>query len=400
MSRTASTERLTWARVVGAFLAVAVVLTGVVAIAGRWRRVPDVNAALQGPGWLDGWFHFDSGWYLQIATQGYSYTPGQQSSIAFFPVYPLTMRGLGTVLGDQQLAGWLVTLLAGLGVAVLFAAWVRDRLPRRSAVLAVVVLLVYPYAFFLYGAVYADALFVLCSLGAFLLLEKRWYLAAGLVGALATAGRPVGIAVAVGLVVRSLELLAADRAAISAPVGRLPLRDVVSSVRDVRLRHVGVLVSLVGIGAWCFYLWRRFGDPLAFVHVESAPGWDQGVGPHTWFKLSYVETFTSGHWQTGLLLTVQAAACVVAVLLLRRVLRLFGWGYLAYSSVVLAIPIVGTDDFMGTGRYVLAAFPVLAAAGDALAHIRRPWVRWSLVAGSAALLVALTFLYGRSYEVS
>ena len=401
MSRTASTERLTWARVVGAFLAVAVVLTGVVAIAGRWRRVPDVNAALQGPGWLDGWFHFDSGWYLQIATQGYSYTPGQQSSIAFFPVYPLTMRGLGTVLGDQQLAGWLVTLLAGLGVAVLFAAWVRDRLPRRSAVLAVVVLLVYPYAFFLYGAVYADALFVLCSLGAFLLLEKRWYLAAGLVGALATAGRPVGIAVAVGLVVRSLELLAADRAAISAPVGRLPLRDVVSSVRDVRLRHVGVLVSLVGIGAWCFYLWRRFGDPLAFVHVESAPGWDQGVGPHTWFKLSYLEIVRQDpFFSRGRLQTVQALTCLVAVLLMRRVWRRFGWGYAAYAAIAIAIPIIGTKDFMGTGRYVLVAFPILAAGGDFLASTERRWVRPVALAVSAALLLVLTTLYARGMEVS
>lgn len=389
--------RLPWSRVVAAYLAVAAVLTAVVAVAGRWRHAPDVSPALQGPSWLDGWFHYDAGWYLQIAGQGYSYTPGQQSSVAFFPVYPLGMRGLGNVLGDHQLAGWVITVLAGLGVALLFARWVWERLPQRSATFAVVALLVYPYAFFLYGAVYADALFVLCSIGAFLLLERRWYLAAGLVGALATAGRPVGVAVAVGLVVRALELLATDRAAVP---GRVPLRDVVGSVRDVRLRHTGVLLSLAGLGLWCWYLWSTFGDPLAFVHVESAPGWDQGVGPRTWFKVSFVETFTSGHWQTGLLLTVQAVACLVAVLLLPRVWRLFGWGYLAFAAVVLAIPILGTDDFMGTGRYVLAAFPVVAAAGDFVAGLRRPWVRWVLVAGSAALLVALTALFGASYEVS
>ncbi|WP_034621743.1 hypothetical protein [Cellulomonas sp. URHE0023] len=387
-----------WARVVAGYLAVAALLTAVVAFAGRWRHAPDVNPVLQGPSWLDGWFHYDAGWYLRIAGQGYFYTPGEQSSVAFFPVYPLGIRGLGNLLGDDQLAGWLITVAAGLGVAVLFAWWVSQRLPQRSASFAVLALLVYPYAFFLYGAVYADALFVLCSIGAFLLLERRWYLAAGLVGALATAGRPVGIAVAVGLVVRALELLATDRA--GTPGRPAPLREVVRSVRDVRLRHTGVLVCVVGLGLWCWYLWSRFGDPLAFVHVESAPGWDQGVGPHTWFKLAYVETFTSGHWQTGLLLTVQAVACVVAVLLLPRVWRLFGWGYLAFAAVVLAIPIVGTDDFMGTGRYVLAAFPVVAAAGDLLAQLRRPWLRWVLVVGSAGLLVALTLLFGASYEVS
>ena len=172
---------------------------------------------LQGPAWLDGWFQGDSGWYLSIATGGYSYVPGSQSSIAFFPVYPLGVRGLGGLLGDVQLAGSLLGVLAGLAAVLLFARWVWQRLPRRSAILAIAVLLVYPYSFFLYGAMYADSLFLLCAITAFVLLERRWYLAAGLVGALATAGRPVGVAVVAGLVVRTLEMLAESRRA-STPV--------------------------------------------------------------------------------------------------------------------------------------------------------------------------------------
>ena len=104
-------------------------------------------------------------------------------------------------------------MLAGLAAVLLFARWVWQRLPRRSAILAIAVLLVYPYSFFLYGAMYADSLFLLCAIGAFVLLERRWYLAAGLVGALATAGRPVGVAVVAGLVVRTLEMLAESRRA-------------------------------------------------------------------------------------------------------------------------------------------------------------------------------------------
>ena len=146
-------------------------------------------------------------------TAGYFYVPGSQSSIAFFPVYPLGVRGLGGLLDDVQLAGSLLGVLAGLAAVLLFARWVWQRLPRRSAILAIAVLLVYPYSFFLYGAMYADSLFLLCAISAFVLLERRWYLAAGLVGALATAGRPVGIAVAAGLVVRTLEMLAESRRA-------------------------------------------------------------------------------------------------------------------------------------------------------------------------------------------
>lgn len=387
-----------WKLVTVAFLAVAAVLTVVVTLANPYRRAPDLDPTLTGPAWLDGWFHYDAGWYLRIVTQGYDYVPGQQSSIAFFPVYPLTVRAVGTVLGDDQLAGTLVGVLAGLATALVFGRWAWDRLPRRSATLAIALLLVYPYAMFLYGAVYADSLFMLCTIGAFLLLDRRWYVAAGLVGALATAGRPVGTAVVVGLVVRTLEIVAQDRRTDpSLPVG---WRDLVGALRHVRLPQLGVLLSVLGLALWSGYLWLAYGDPLAFVHVESAPGWDQGVGPHTWFKLGYVELVRDGHYRTAALLTLQAIVCVLAVLLLPRVWRLFGWGYLAYAAVVLLIPIVGTDDFMGTGRYALAAFPVVAAAGDFLAGLRSRALRTGVLALSGVLLVVLTVLFGISFEVS
>lgn len=388
---TGSGPRLPWPAVLGAFLAVAAVLGVVVAIAERTvsRTVP----FLTGPAWLDGWFQFDSGWYHAIVTGGYSYEPGQQSSIAFFPTYPLLVRLLAWPLGDVQLAGTLAGLGAGLAAVLLYARWLSARLPARSAAVAVGVLLLYPFALYLYGAMYADSLFLLTAIGSFVLLERRQYVLAGLVGALATAGRPVGVAVAVGLVVRMLELLAQDR-------GDDGWSGVLRSVRHVRWRQAGVLLSAAGLVAWMTYLWVEFGNPLAFVEVESAPGWDQGVGPRTWFKVAYVEMFTAGHWRMALLLSIQAAACLVAVLALRRVWRRFGAGYLAYAVVVLAIPIIGTDDFMGTGRYVLVAFPALAAVGDYLATHRWRWLAPAFLAASAALLIVLTSYYARGVEVA
>ena len=404
--------------VAGAFAGLVVALSAVVALAAREHVRQDPE--LLGPSWMDGWFQYDAGWYLEIVRAGYSYLPGQQSSVAFFPAYPLTVRGLGDVLGDHQVAGHLLTVLCGLAAVVLFALWARRRLPRRTAVLAVAVLMLYPYAFFLYGPMYADALFLLSAIGAFALLERRWYLAAGLVGAVATAGRPVGVAVAVGLVVRTLEILAEDRRAARAggpdhgpdaddapdtddvAVARTwpGWRDVVAAVRDVRPRHVGVLASGLGLLAWCVYLWAEFGNPLAFVEVESAPGWNQGVGPRTWFKVVYLGTLVKGPYDIALLLTLQALACLCAVLLMRRVQRLFGWGYAAFAAVVLLIPLLGTKDFMGTGRYVLVAFPVMAAAADFLATRQRRWAVPVALVVSGVLLVVLTYLFGRGVAVS
>ena len=381
--------------VLGAFLAIAAILTVIVTL-GVLRAGPSLPY-LDGPAWLDGWSEGDSGWYYGIATYGYFYHPGQQSSIAFFPSYPLAVRAIGDVIGgDYQIAGSLLGVLSGAGAAVLFAGWVWRRLPRAGAITAIAVLLLYPYAFFLYGAMYSDSLFVLTAIGSFVLLERRYYWLAGLVGALATAGRPVGIAVAVGLAVRMLEMraesrLAADLAA-TVPGERPGWRDLLRAVPAVRWREAGVLVAGLGLAAWCVYLWVQFGDPFAFATVQEAPGWYQQGGPHTWFKVVFVGTLLKGPVDVAIRLTAQAVMCLFAVLLLPRVYRLFGWGYLAYSLVVLAIPIIGTKDFMGTGRYVLAAFPVIAAAGDFLATRRRGWVRpLVLVLLGVGLMVATAY---------
>ena len=56
-------------------------------------KAPEYPSVQTGPAWLDSWFHFDSVWYYTIATGGYSFTPGAESSIAFFPTYPMAVRG-------------------------------------------------------------------------------------------------------------------------------------------------------------------------------------------------------------------------------------------------------------------------------------------------------------------
>jgi hypothetical protein len=382
---------------------------------------------LDGPGWLDAWFQGDSGWYYRIADEGYFYIPGQQSSIAFFPAYPLLVSVVGAVLGgDVSTAAGLTTLVSAAGVVMLFADWVRTRVAPRTAVVAVAVLLVYPYSFFLYGSGYGDATFLLTVLGSFALLERRHYVLAGLVGAMATAGRPVGIAVAVGLVVRAVELIAQDRAARreaevlvgsaagrepsaggpgdaapDEPVGPVSFRNLVQAVPFVRWRQAALLLSGAGLVAWMVYLGVRFGDPLAFATVQGAPGWNQDGGPRTWFKAPFFGALYFGRWDDVALVVPQALVCLAAVLLVRTAWRRFGWGYTAYAVVSLAIPILGTKDFMGSGRYVLAAYPVLAAAAVVLTGDRRP--RWLAPVVLAVLFLGLctaTVAFVNGVEVS
>ncbi|MGH9188241.1 MAG: mannosyltransferase family protein, partial [Acidimicrobiales bacterium] len=125
-----------------------------------------------GSWFFEGWMRWDGGWYWGIADLGYAYTPGTQSSVAFFPGYPFAMRLFGRPIDNIPLAGIAITIMSGMLAAVLFWRWCRARLSRSAAVTALLLLAVYPYGWYLYGAIYGDALFLAASLSAFLLLER------------------------------------------------------------------------------------------------------------------------------------------------------------------------------------------------------------------------------------
>lgn len=320
------------------------------------------EAVLDAPAAVQGWLHFDSGWYVDIADHGYSYTPGQQSSVAFFPAYPLAMRAVSTLTGSTAVAGLVITLAGGLAVALLWWHWLRLQVAPDARWTAFLLLLLYPYAWYLYGGVYADAMFLALVLGAFLLVERGHLWWAVLAGALATATRPVAPAVVLGLLAVGLQRSGALRRAVDGGRARI-------DVDRSRLSPgvFGLLASSSGLLAYCAYLWARFGDPFAFLSVQSAPGWDQGAGPRTWFKLQFFDLLLGGH-AFVIRLFAPAIATMFFVVAIPFVWRRFGWGYGVYTAAVVLIPAMGSGDFQGMARYLMAAFPVFAWVAEWLAR--------------------------------
>ena len=337
--------------------------------------------AVDAPDVLAGWLHFDSGWYVSIADGGYGYVKGQQSSVAFFPGYPLAMRAVSQVTGSTAVAGLVVTGLSGLAVALLWWRWIAIRVRAPARLTVFLLLLLYPYAWYLYGSDYGDALFLACVLGAFVLVERDHLWLAALVGAVATATRPVGPAVVIGLIAVAVERSGALRRD-AATDGR---RRLAFDRSRLRPGHVGLVLSASGLVAYCAYLWSRFGDPVAFLSVQSAPGWDQGAGPRTWFKLQFFDLLFGGH-AFVVRLFPPAIATVFFLVMVPFVWRRFGWGYGVYTAAVVLIPSMGSGDFQGMARYLLAAFPVFALVGEWLAEsvVRR---RAALSVGGVGLIV-------------
>jgi hypothetical protein len=376
---------------------------------------------IETPRFLAGWARFDSGWYESIAHRGYFFQgKTAQSSVAFFPLYPLLTRWLSQAFGgDTSVWGVLITLLSGFGAAMLFWRWVSARLEPAAARAAFAVLAVWPFALYLYGAVYADALFVFLVLAAFSCLESDRVAVAALFGALATATRPVGIAVVIGLVARMLERRGVVRWAFldrwrwlgpqggragAPPDLREPKSDqgrtIVMQRRRLRPADPTIVLSVSGLVVYAIYLRQKFGDPFAFATAEAAPGWDQNPGPRIWFKAPWFRQLLRlpEHADYFALATLQGALAIFLLALVPKILKRYGWAYGLYTVAILGLPLAGSKDFQGLGRYALAAFPAFAILGEELAHRRHARLFW--FSTSFVALCALSVMYARGRYIA
>jgi hypothetical protein len=344
---------------------------------------------IAGGTWFEGWQRWDAYWYRTIVREGYVSYPGVQSSVAFWPSYPLLVRSVSWAFPSIFITGSIVTLCCGAATAVLLRRWVGVFVPRAAAVTTVALFSVYPYGYYQYGAVYADALFVAAAIAAFLLVERDRLFWAGVVGIVATAARPAGVVVAVALVLRVIELRNLARS--DGAEQRLTIWKRLDP-RILRWRDSPVALAFCGVGAWSIFLGVRFGDPMLFATVEST--WGQGAGPSTWLKFRIFEELrdrpleagTIGHIVQGLLL-------IGALALVPRILRRFGWAYALFTLGVIGLALVGTKDFQSSGRYLIGAFPCFAVLAEPL--VVRPPVRAAILITSLLALLVMAAAYGR-----
>lgn len=320
------------------------------------------------------WARWDSGWYASIAANGYTYTPGSQAPVAFFPGYPLAIRTLFSMGMDPFTAGFLVSLVCGIYACRLFLRWAAIQTDSKTAFAGTMLLILYPFAFYLYGAVYSDALLLMLVVGAFLCLEQDKLLPATLLGAAATFTRPVAPAVVLGLLVRQLERRR-------------------QKGERIRWNDFLPLLALGGIGAYMMHLRMRFGDPLAFIHVQSAPGWDQPPGWYTWLKITWFHIlFPKVAPLVAFRLVGHAAVALGALALVPATRRRLGLGYAVYTALAVGLPTIASKDFMGLGRYVLSAFPLFLTLAMLLRE-RTLWLTGWLVL-SGLLLAVLVLAWG------
>lgn len=353
--------------VVLAAAAVAAAVRGRDLGSGPWPALPG-----GGEGVVRALGRFDGGWYLELALRGYpgvDQVDGRLKSLAFFPLYPLSIRGVHDLTGLSPLAvGVLLsTLLGGVAVCLVWAL-VREVQGEAAATRAAAVFAFFPGAFVLSMA-YSEALLVAAAAACLLLLVRHQWVGAGLAAAVATAARP-NAAVLIGA------------CAWAAAVAVHRRRDW-SALWAVGLAPAGLL-------GYFGFLWIRTGEPLGWFRSQSE-AWRDHVDfggttigrvallvqdPHVSLDVRALNDLVNS---IGLLFVV-----ISVVLLLR-------WrppGAVAVYALGVLFMALASDHVGARPRFLLAAFPLVLAVG-----VRLDGRRYAAALGSsAAALAVFSFL--------
>jgi Mannosyltransferase (PIG-V) len=339
---------------------------------------------------------WDTGWFIRIAERGYDV----KETSAFFPVYPLVVRGLAFLIGSHLVAGVLISLVAAGIACVLLVELARPVLGERGAADAVLYLSLYPLAL-VFTSLYAEGLFLALSVGSFLAATRGRAWVAGVCGGLAVATRLVGLALAPALLLLLLRR---------------------NATRREQLGPIAVLLLPAALLGYRLYLRAHFGDSNAFTHVLAlhwyrktprlgpvdglwdavAAGWDGAVT-----LVRHVPRMSG--YPGGLTQADQLAAWnVVHLLLLIAVLwltwvawRRLGWVlglYAATVDVALLSSVVNRFPLQSVPRYAMLNFPLFLAL--AAVTQTRPRLRQVLLIGFGAVGTAAAIAFSRDVWVA
>lgn len=329
------------------------------------------------------WANFDGVHYLHIAESGYGLYEQ-----AFFPLFPLLIRILGTLLGGNYLLAsiFIVHVSCLLGLFLLYKL-VKLDFSERVAQWTIVFMLFFPTSFFLVS-VYTESLFLALTLGTIYMARKSKWLTAGILGAFATLTRLVGIFLLPALL---FEYVLQSKVK---NISLLPLR-------VFSRKALGIFLTPLGLVSYIYFLTITTSDSLAFVHAQPAFGAGRSRGdvillPQVLYR--YFRIFT----------TVSLSSYSYWIALLEILIFFISVAslYLAYKSGVRRSYIIFSffSIFIPTLSGTLSSLPRYALSGIAMfiffATIKSNFFRLTILLIGMMLETILAMLFLRGYFVS
>ena len=363
----------------------------------RLSRFPDMLYMM--------WVHFDSGFYLTIARDGYwsVHTLHGQSNWGFFPFYPLVIHLIAFPFGSDwstyQIGGILVANVAALVAAYYLYKLTTKEFNNTIAARAVFYLGLFPMSFYL-SAVYPESLFLALSIGCIYYARLRRWWWAGLLGALAALTRPAGVLLFAGLAWEYWNVLGDRFAPLKPSTGVIA-----SSGEWVRSRFIGLWRSLAAWRTWSgfvalalvpaalalfmIYSKLKVGAYTAYFMTQHY-GWDHSFSNPLVLVLNalqHPQPATPYDWNFYVLnmLSTLFFVCLL-VLVFRKLPAIYGITMLAFMILPLT-----TGKMDSVTRYDLTLFPayMILAWWSSQGKQEQQLRRYALIAVPFAILLSL-----------
>jgi hypothetical protein len=307
---------------------------------------------------------WDGDWYDAIADRGYGDLPDE--AVRFFPLYPVLGRALSLLLfGNQGLALIVLANLAALAAGMLLHRLAVEEtgdaaLARRASWLFAL----FPGAFVLVWG-YAESIFLVAAIGAFLALRRRWWWWVAGLSAAAALARPVG-------------------AFLVLPVLWEASRGWRETAGRERLARVAAVAGApLGVVAYLLYT------------AATGPGFTAPLTEQSPYRGAVTDPFSRLADAAGDLVSadtlgdaVHPPMALLFVVLAVVVVRRWPARYALYAVPVLVLAL-SAESFNSLERYGLNAFPLVLALATV---VKRPELERAAIAIGAAGVVALTAL--------
>ena len=335
--------------------------------ANRWR--------IYNNDFLDLPARWDAGWYLGIATEGYSYAPDSlrqyQQNIAFFPAYPMAIRYLSVLFGRQVLwTGVIISLVSFFVALTYFLRLSRDLLKDEDqAVTAVTLLAAYPFAVF-FSAAYTEALFLLTLIGAVYHFHRNELWRAAMWGFLCGLTRPNGAFLSVVLALMAI-----------APGATAP--------GTLFRRLLAAASPGFGMLAFSAFIWNLTGNPFMWTLQNVAWGRTyRSLNSIVSDRFDFIaENGLYGYASTQTIDMFYLLAVLLSLAAVWPVYRRFGIAFAALILITI-LPPMSAGGLLSMGRVTSILFPVFLWLGGAIpAQHRTAWLGlFALLQGFVAVM--------------
>jgi hypothetical protein len=319
--------------------------------------------------WIDIWSRWDARWYLDIVKYGYVVTDDIQntySSVAFFPLFPILVKGLSFLIPRAFLSQSVYLLIGLVMNNTLFLAGLyflyrltEEFFHSETLSKAVLILLVaYPGSFY-FSCFYTESLFFLLAvLSLYMAKQNRWPLAAVFCALLAIT-RPQGILMAI-------------------PLGILLLQSMQWKLKNFPLRALWLLIIPLPLLLYLTYLQALTGDFFAPISAQAAWGKETGN-----FVVNFIDVFrttTADVYKIDSFLTFLFVALSILALF-----KLPSPAYGIYALIIILVPVISGTSVSMT-RYIAVAFPAFVA-------LVRTVKKEAVIYGLAAIFFAVQIFY-------